>query len=138
MTAGDVLEWLAGSGLTYATWLATHKAWATILVGCVFLAYQAQCWATQPLGRHRKPANGPERITRPNPQPTISDRLEGLRVRLYVLPRRTRARLWYHWHKIRPVRQPKPATPPATYQPTVGELMAGLDGPSTDSVTTEV
>lgn len=138
MTAGDVLEWLAGGGLTYAAWLATHKSWATILVGCVFLAYQAQCWATQPLGRHRKPANGTRQPTRGPRHYTLKERLTGAQIKVRLIPARARARYRY-W---RASHQPQTVKPPRVHNPDPAELMAGLEDvypPAADSpVTTEV
>lgn len=42
---GDVFEWIAGALLAGGAYLATSMAWLPVVVGGVFLAYQAQCYA---------------------------------------------------------------------------------------------
>ena len=51
MKVGDILEWLAGAAFTASAYLATHAAWATLIVAGVALAYFAQCYASHAITR---------------------------------------------------------------------------------------
>lgn len=60
MRVGDLFEWGAGGLAIAAGVTATHLVWVGLAIGAVFLAYEAQCYATHKLKlpKFRKPKIG--------------------------------------------------------------------------------